>query len=373
MGSMPGIRAFCFVVALATAGAIAEEARYSDEVARYLQRINREGQGNARFRVDYPGGHAAWENDARASLSLLLGLEKIAAQAPAFTPSVQLGEMEVHEGYTRQRGEIETEPDVRVPFWLLRPLGTGPFPLAIFPHGHDAVGMDSHVGLAHDEAHAKRIATQDRDVAVQAVRRGFIAIAPATRGLAGEGIPDLQGRHGKRGCRSHLMHALLAGRTAMGERVWDMSRLIDWASTRPDMDMSQVLMMGNSGGGMVTLYAAACDTRITIAVSSCAFTQVIRGDGYIYHCDCNMVPGLLAWGDLPDVAGLIAPRHFLAVSGRGDSLHSEQDIETAARRAKEIFSTRGVEDRFAHQWGDDGHRYYKRLMWPFVEGVLHRP
>mgnify|MGYP003349230786 CR=1 FL=1 len=61
-----------------------------------------------------------------------------------------------------------------------------------------------------------------------------------------------------RECRSQLMHCLLAGRTAVGERVWDLQRLLDWAVTLPGADSRRVLMMGNSGGGMVTMFAAAC-------------------------------------------------------------------------------------------------------------------
>ena len=174
-------------------------------------------------------------------------------------------------------------------------------------------------------------------MAVQAAKRGYLAIAPATRGLATDGVPDLYGRHGGRDCRSHVMHCLLAGRTAMGERVWDMQRFLDWALGLPEVDSRHVLMMGNSGGGMVTLYAAACDPRITVAVPSCSFTMLTSPAGYIYHCDCNLVPGLLELGDLPDVAGLISPRHLLAVNGRKDALHSAEDIERAAARVHTIY------------------------------------
>lgn len=166
------------------------------------------------------------------------------------------------------------------------------------------------------------------------------------------------------------MHCLLAGRTAIGERIWDMMRIIDWATSRPDVDAARILVMGNSGGGMVTLYTAACDSRVTVAVPSCAFTEAASPSGYIYHCDCNMVPGLLEWGNLPDVAGLAAPRWMMAVNGREDTLHSAEDIERAAARAKTIFTAAGVPDHFEHRWGDGGHRYYGDLMWPFVETAL---
>jgi dienelactone hydrolase len=144
----------------------------------------------------------------------------------------------------------------------LTPKAQGRRPLGVFPHGHDPQGPETTAGVYADEAHQRRASAADRDVAVQAVKLGFVAIAPAVRGLATDGVPDLHGRHGKRDCRSHLMHCLLAGRTATGERVWDMQRILDWAFTLPEVDTNHTLMMGNSGGGMVTMFTAACDERI---------------------------------------------------------------------------------------------------------------
>ena len=94
------------------------------------------------------------------------------------------------------------------------------------------------------------------------------------------------------------MHALLAGRTATGERVWDVMRLIDWAQDIPEIDTSTILVMGNSGGGVITCYAAAVDPRITIAVPSCSFCTLVGTSGLIHHCDCNGVPGILRFGEI---------------------------------------------------------------------------
>jgi dienelactone hydrolase len=268
------------------------------------------------------------------------------------------------------RGVIETEPSVRIPFWLLRPKGEGPWPLGVFPHGHDGRGHDTTAGVYADPAHERKSLAEDRDVAVQAAKLGFVAIAPAVRGLSTDGVPDLKGRHGHRACRSHVMHCLVAGRTAVGERVWDMQRIIDWALKMPEVDGRHVLMMGNSGGGMVTIFTAACDERVTIAVPSCSFAPTVGKSGYIFHCDCNMVPGLLELGGLSGVAGLIAPRYLLAVNGRHDPLFSQAEIERAATEVRAIYEAAGCPGRFEHRWGAEGHRFYKDLMWPFVLNAL---
>jgi hypothetical protein len=345
-------------------------ARLPDRVVRYLDRIYAESNRRYAFRVDYPGGFRKWQADARPVLHRLLGLDNVAALARGHKPEVKLEAPQDQGDYTRQRGHIETEPDVPIPFWLLRPKGDGPFPLAMLPHGHDPRGHDTSAGVYHDDAHRRRTLSGDRDVAVQAVKRGFVAVAPATRGLATDGVPDVFRRHGERDCRSHVMHCLLAGRTAMGERVWDMQRIMDWALARPDVSAEHVLMMGNSGGGMVTLYASACDVRVTIAVPSCSFDVLVSREGRIYHCDCNIVPGILEFGDLYDVAGLIAPRHLLTVNGREDALHSVADITRAADRVRAIYNAAGCPDHFENRFGDQGHRFYKDIMWPFIEKAM---
>ena len=163
-------------------------------------------------------------------LQQLLGLDNMAQDTAGHQPSVRLGEPEDRNDYSLQLGYIETEPNIHLPFWLLRPQGqTRPIQLAIVPHGHDRQGHNSYAGVYQDESHRQQSLAMDRDVAVQAVRHGFVAIAPATRGLslAANYVPDTFDRHGNRDCRSYLIHAILAGRTAEGERVWDMMRLID--------------------------------------------------------------------------------------------------------------------------------------------------
>jgi dienelactone hydrolase len=230
--------------------------------------------------------------------------------------------------------------------------------------------MDTYVGIYQDDEKRLKIDLEERDVAVQAVRRGYIAIAPNTRGFASAKVPDITDRHGSRDCRSQLIHCLLAGRTAIGERVWDLSRLLDWALSLPDVDASRVLLMGNSGGGVATLYAAACDTRVTVAVPSCSFCTLVGRNGAIHHCDCNAVPGILAWGEFQDVAGLVAPRPLLVVNGRQDLLFPLAEVDRAVEGARKIYAAAGVPERFAHQYGEGGHRFYADLMWPFVGNAI---
>lgn len=341
-------------------------ASYPAPVASYLERVYDPASRPLAFQVTRPGGFTAWQTEARAALRTRLGLDRIAAGAGNHRPRVELGAAIDCGDHSRRRGEIETEPGVRISFWLLEPRRPPPWPLAVLPHGHDPRGADTTAGVYADAAHRRKSQAEDRDVGVQAARRGFLAVAPAVRGISTHLFPDAEQRHDGRVCRSHMIHCLLAGRTPTGERVWDVQRLLDWALARPDVDCRQVLVMGNSGGGMVTMFAAACDERITVAVPSCAFAPTVSREGYVFHCDCNLVPGLLDFGGLTGIVGLAAPRRVLAVNGRQDPLFANDEIERGAAEVRGLFRAAGAPDNFQHRWGEGGHRFYQDLMWPFV-------
>ncbi len=363
-------------LALAPAIAAAQEpettVRHPAEVERFLKSLYAEGRQQYTFRPDYPGGYEALATGRPAGSTPADGLGRHRETDCGPSAGGRIGRprrpRRLHTASSHDRKRAERADSVLG----AAPKGQGKFPLAVLPHGHDRRGHDTYAGVYANETQRAKALAEDRDVAVQAVKRGFLAIAPAVRGLAdaAQAAPDVFGRHGDRDCRSHFIHCILAGRTAIGERVWDTSRLIDWAAKLPEVDASNVLMMGNSGGGVVTMYAAAADERITIAVPSCSFSVIASRVGRIYHCDCCAIPGILQWGELYDVCGLAAPRFLLAVNGVKDKLHTAEDINRSAQRVKAIYQAAGAAGHFEHRWGQEGHRFYKDLMWPFVSRAL---
>ena len=90
----------------------------------------------------------------------------------------------------------------------------------------------------------------------------------------------------------------------------------------------------------------------------------------MHHCDCNTVPGILRFGEFYDVAGLIAPRHLLIVNGREDKLFPLAEVDRAVAELARIYEACGQAERFQHQYGDGGHRFYGELMWAFIEPAI---
>lgn len=312
----------------------------------------------------------AWQRAFRPHLRQMLGCDVIAARGISDLDP-ELVSTETLADHIREEWTIQTEPGWRTPFYLLRPLEvSAPRPLVLTPHGHGKAGKRTYVGLWDDEHERESIQEGERDVALQAVREGYIAIAPDMRAFASMRREPEREQDDNNSCRAMQLHALLFGRTLIGERIWDIGRLIDYAATRPEVDASRVVISGNSGGGTISLFAAACDERITVAVPSSYFCTFEHSIGSIYHCACNYVPGMLATAEMYDVAGLIAPRPFLAIAGREDPIFPYEAVQLAYKKLKRVYKVAGVPERCELYTGDGGHRYYKERVWSFVRAAF---
>ncbi len=328
------------------------------------------------FRAESKKIFNAWQRTFRPYLHKLLGIDKIARRPRCDLTPHKLGEV-AKETYVREEWTIQSEPGVNIPFFLLRPQEvegsvnpTEPRPLVLTPHGHGKAGKRTYVGLWETEEERHSIVDGERDIALQAVKEGYVAIAPDMRGFANLRRQEEIETDQTSSCRTLQLHALLFGRTLIGERVWDIGRLIDYAMTREEIDPERIIITGNSGGGTVSLFAAACDERISIAIPASYFCTFEHSIGSIHHCACNYVPGIMAAAEMYDVAGLIAPRPFLAVTGRHDPIFPYEGVKIAFAHLKHIYEVAGVPERCQLYTGEEGHRYYKDGVWPFVRQAL---
>lgn len=163
---------------------------------------------------------------------------------------------------------------------------------------------------------------------------------------------------------------MLLGRTLIGERCWDVSRAIDVALAQfPQIDADKIAVMGNSGGGTTTIYAAALDERIAAAMPSCAFSGFLPSIGAQRHCVCNYVPGILTQFDMGDIAGLIAPRPLVIVNGKDDGIFPLNSALEQAEIARNLYALAGAQSAFRHVIGQEGHRFYAREGWAAFDEV----
>lgn len=275
--------------------------------------------------------------------------------------------------YRRQRVLLRTEPDLWVPGYLCLPLEfEGKIPAVIGCQGHAKDGIKLSVGLVSDETYEKSIVNGDRDYPLQAVRHGWAGLALEMRGFGELRLDeDIEKDRGSSCTRLHML-ALQAGRTLIGMRVHDIMAAVEYLRQRPEISPKQIALTGNSGGGTVTLYAAALDDRLAASIPSCAFCTYADSIQGVYHCPCNFIPGLSVLIEMDDLAGLAAPRPQLIIAGETDGIFPIAGVREAFARLQRIYAAAGAPDSVQLYVGEGGHRYYAEPVWPFLDEVFGR-
>jgi dienelactone hydrolase len=305
-----------------------------------------------------------WQRRLRARLIKLLG------GFPRERGPLDVEELEREEtpDYVRRKIVFTSEPYADVPCHLLIPRGIKRrVPGMVCLQGHSP-GMHISIGVAHNDQE-KELVQGDRDIAVQAARQGFVALALEQRcfGERGETIQQQRAEHP---CQDAVMHSLLLGRTLIGERVWDVMRAIDLLQTVPEVNPRRIGCMGNSGGGTATFFSACVERRIKVAVVSCYFCTAAHSIMRIYHCADNYVPGMLKVAEMGELAGLVPPRKMLVVAGKEDSIFPFPGVQEAFATAKDIFTAAGCPENIELAVGEGGHRFYAQPSWPIIQRMI---
>lgn len=346
----------------------------------------------------YGGGDVtAWQFEWRPKLWELLGLHRIVGGEPVDLNPRSLWKREQRDGLgTIEKLAFTAEPGADVVGYLCLPRrglsepdsvnpdsntrGSGPtapgsLPCFICLQGHSP-GIHRSIACAKDEQ-TPEPAEGDRDFALGCMRRGVAALCIEQRSFGQRGEEEQARVSGYNTCHDAAMHALMLGRTLAGERVFDVMRSIDLLRElkrqRGDdlpIDPQRVGCMGNSGGGTVTLFAAAVDERVRYAMPSCGFCTYRDSIMSVYHCGDNYVPSLLLHGESADVAGLIAPRPIVIVNGTEDEIFPIGPAKREFERLKTIYEKAGVGGRCVHVVAEGGHRFYAEPAWDAMLPLL---
>ena len=301
---------------------------------------------------------AGWQKELRSRLGTIMA---IPATWDRDVQSSRERDSET-DGYTIDRVEFLAEPGQTVPGYLLKPKGVEPpLPVMICLQGHSP-GMHISIGRGKTPGEVASI-RGGRDIALQAVAHGWAALAIEQRAFGERAVEGVA-------CGDVALRELLKGRPLTGQRVFDVMRAVDFIATRPDLDQARIGCMGNSAGGTVSFYAACVDPRIRLAVVSCSFGTFEATWLYRRHCACGYLPGLLKVADMPDLAGLIAPRHLILVAGKEDGLARFDGVEQGYQTARRAFTAAGCPEHVSLLAAEGGHQFYPELAWPVIQRVL---
>lgn len=291
-----------------------------------------------------------WQGELRAEVVRLLGL---AERAPLPPPDAQQLASRDRGDYVEELHALVVGEAAKLPVYLLRPKTKPPWKPIIVFHGHDP-SVQYVLGNYPDARTTREQLALDNNYAQALARQGYLVCAPEQRGFG----TRLSDQHTTKSCRHLFFSYLLEGRTLLGERCRDGQQAIDWLLARDDVTPGALGATGNSGGGTTTLWLAAIEPRITVAVPSCYFCSFKASILDIVHCECNYVPGILEMAEMGELAALLAPRPMRVIAGERDPIFPIAAVREQYRTAERAWALAGAPERLSLAVHPGEHAYH---------------
>jgi dienelactone hydrolase len=295
---------------------------------------------------------------------ILANLELVMGPMPPGSKRVPLDVQTTEEvreaAFTRRRITFATEADDRVPAYLFLPTRTvNRVPAVLCLHQTTSLGKGEPAGLGGlDNLHYAR----------ELVERGYVTMAPDYPNY-GEYVCDPYARG--------YVSATMKG-------IWNHVRALDLLQSLPEVDGARLGCIGHSLGGHNTIFLAAFDERIKVAVSSCGFTSFAKymggelagwsHQGYmpriaaVYHADAREMPV-----DFTEILGAIAPRAVFVNAPLGDSNFEISGVQDCLTAAAPVYALLQAQDQLVAVHPDCGHDFpleARQQAYAFVDRVL---
>ena len=324
-----------------------------------LERTNLLAYVNADGRVQTVRSVRDWE---KRRASVLAAMQTVMGPLPGNEKRCAL-EVKVEEEidcgmFLRRKLTYASEPNARVPAYLLIPKDQRSAPAVLALHQTHRLGNKVVVGLGD---------SPDDAYGVALAKRGFVVLAPAYPLLA-DYNPDLK----QLGYQSGTMKA-----------IWDNVRGLDLLASLPFVRTNGFGAIGHSLGGHNSVYTAVFDERIKVVVTSCGL------DSYRDYMDGNIkgwtstryMPKLLEYRlaeipfDFHEMIGALAPRACFISAPYGDTNFKWRSVDAIAASARKVFELYGVPERLKVKHPECGHRFPPEIReeaYDFIEHVLNR-
>jgi dienelactone hydrolase len=248
------------------------------------------------------------------------------------------------ELYTIEKVIFESLPGFYITANLYRPNRAGRYPAVLLPAGHTQEGKPEPQLLAANLA-----------------MKGFVALAydPIGQGEREQTFVPQLGRPLAGGSVNEHVQAgaqnILIGQSVARYFIWDAKRAVDYLLSRPDVDAARIGCAGCSGGGAITTYVGAFDSRVKTAAPACyinSYRLLFRGP----NPDSEMsLPAFIAKGlDLSDLVELSAPMPWLLLA-TADDYFTPEGARLAYDEARRWYSLYGAEEKVQFFVGHGGH------------------
>ncbi len=336
----------------------ADEAEQASNELGIDARIRRDAQA-APLRLQFQGKTRAefdaWHQEFECVLRRCLG----DPQPPSEWKTTVEDRTELAD-HTRASLLLEAEGHPPLPLYLLLPKDMKPGEkrpgvLAIHGHGnhghHPVAGRDDLPGVA------TAIRSSNYDYGRQLARQGYVVVCPCLTPF-GRRLGTNYENYRQDACGVTFIRLQLLGKILMAENLRDCLWAIEHLCRQPQVDAERLACVGLSYGGRMTMLTAALEPRIKIAVPSGALNVMQERVQVRYSCGAQVVPGLLQYGDVPEIASLIAPRICLWETGSNDGLIQADWAAQAWDRMQRAWQAAGKIDHLQIDRFEGGHRWH---------------
>jgi dienelactone hydrolase len=306
-----------------------------------------------------------WQRDFAAKLRSLLGPH--APPTKWKTVSRRAADLDDHR---REELLLEADGHPPLPVYLLLPhkkRKPGPGILALHGHGpfghHPVAGRDDLRGVADP------IKASHYDYGRQLVRRGYVVAVPCLTPF-GDRLGDRTAYGKQDPCAVTFVRLQLLGKVLMAENLRDCLWALELLARHPRVDAARLGCVGLSYGGRMAMLTAALEPRVRAAVVSGALNVMQERIAHPYSCGAQVIPGLLQYGDVPEIGSLIAPRLAVWEVGKRDGLIAPRWADTALTRMRRAYQALGAKERLLVDRFDGGHAWSGRVAYPQLEKAL---
>jgi len=307
----------------------------------------------------------AWQKEFTAKLKTLLGPH--APPAKWKTSTVSVKELDDH---VRHELLLSADGHPPLPIYLLVPKDTkGKRPAILALHGHGQHGHHPVAGRDDLPGVENAIKNVNYDYGRQLVRKGYIVAVPCLTPFG-----DRLGKSNSKqdACGDTFIRMQILGKTLMGENLRDCLWAIELLAQHEHVDAERIGCVGLSYGGRMTMLTSALEPRIKSCVISGALNAMQERVSKPYSCGAQIIPGLLQFGDVPEIASLIAPRPCLWEVGSRDGLIDATWADEILLRQKRAYKALGAEDQLFVDRFDGGHAWHGAEAVKLLEKILQK-
>ncbi|VTS03490.1 alpha/beta hydrolase family protein [Tuwongella immobilis] len=268
----------------------------------------------------------------------MLGLSPMPEKTPLKTT---ITGQQVYQGVRIENLHFQSFPGLYVTGNLYRPdTADKKLPTILYVCGHSNRGRDGNK-------------TAFADHGLWFAKHGYVCLIVDTLQLG-----EVAGKHhGTYNLNRFWWHA--AEYTPAGIEAWNGIRAIDYLVTRSEVDPERIGVTGISGGGATTVWIAAADDRVKVAVpvSGMSDLQSYVGNSIINgHCDCMFVNNPHRW-EWTTILALVAPRPVLFANSDQDPIFPMDGNRRITARLRQLYEWYGKPDQFAEHVSPGGHDY----------------